>query len=223
MSVVSEVSEVSEVSVSSIPSPFPTSVKGIDFSELASEQLSCPEVLRLQKSPTLQIISVSVKDNSLICDAKTRVLRPLVPVSQRYKIFKALHSLSHPGVRASRRLISSRFVWRGLANDVRDWCRSCLHCQRGKVLRHVQLRPEKIPVPFRRFSHVHVDIVGPLPTSQGFKYLLTCVDRSTRWPEAFPLAGISATECASAMFHGWISRFATPAMITSDRGTQFTS
>ena len=40
---VSEVSAVSEVSVSTTPSPFPTS-SVINFSELAKEQLSCPDV-----------------------------------------------------------------------------------------------------------------------------------------------------------------------------------
>ena len=38
-----------------------------------------------------------------------------------------------------------------------------------------------------------------------------------------PLTGISVAECASAKFHGWISRFGVPAVITSDRGAQFTS
>ena len=38
-----------------------------------------------------------------------------------------------------------------------------------------------------------------------------------------PLQGISATECASVLFHGWIARFRVPAIITSDRGAQFTS
>ena len=127
-----EVSEVSEVLDSSLPSPFPTSAKGINFEVLASEQRSCPEVLRLQRSPTLRLVSVPMKNGSLICDARTQVLRPLVHSSQRFKIFSALHSLSHPGTRAPRRLISSRFVWRGLANDVRDWCCACLSCQRGK-------------------------------------------------------------------------------------------
>ena len=106
---------------------------------------------------------------------------------------------------------------------MRDWCRACISCQLGKVLLHVQRRPEKILFPFRKFSHIHVDLVGPLPPSQGFTYLLTCVDRSTCWPEAFPLQGISATECASTLFHGWIARFGVPAIITSDRGAQFTS
>ena len=202
-----QVSEMSELSDSSLPSPFPTSAKGTNFEVLASEQRSCPEVLCLQRSPTLHLVSVPMKNGSLICDARTQVLCPLVPSSQRFKIFSALHSLSHPGTRASRWLISSRFVWRGLVNDVRDWCCACLSCQRGKNLRHVQLRPEKILVPFRRFSHVHVELVGPLPPSQGFTYLLTCVDRSTRWPEAIPLQGISTTECASALFQGWIARF----------------
>ena len=113
--------------------------------------------------------------------------------------------MSHPGVRASRHLISTRFVWRGLAYDVRDWCKSCLQWQLGKVLRHVHIHPEKIPVPFRRFAHVYVDLVDPLPSSHGFTYLFTCIDRSTRWPEAIPLAGISAAECAWMDLKVWRS------------------
>ena len=141
--------------MSSTPSPFPASAIGIDFKILAQEQKSCPDILRLKKSPTLRLVTVIIENSELICDARTNVLRPLVPSSQRFKVFSALHSLSHPGL--------WEFVWRGLANDVRDYCRACLHCQRAKVLRHVRLHPEKIDVPFRRFSHVHVDLVGPLP------------------------------------------------------------
>ena len=76
----------------------------------------------------------------------------------------------------------------------------------------------------RRFSHVHVDLVGPLPTSaEGFRYLFTLVDRSTRWVEAVPIKTMAAADCADAFIAAWVSRFGVPAALTSDRGAQFTA
>ena len=90
---------------------------------------------------------------------------------------------------------------------------SLISRQRGKVLQHVQLRPEKILVPFRRFSHIHVDLVGPLPPSQGFRYLLTCVDRSTRCFKENIVPGIlkSRTLYSSRRieYRDWVSVFVT--------------
>jgi hypothetical protein len=73
------------------------------------------------------------------------------------------------------------------------------------------------------FAHIHVDLVGPLPPSRGHTYLFTIIDRTSRWPEAIPLAFITAADCARALFAGWVSRFGVPVTITSDRGAQFTS
>jgi transposase InsO family protein len=41
--------------------------------------------------------------------------------------------------------------------------------------------------------------------------------------EAVSLSDTSAAACAKALIFSWISRFGVPKMITSDRGTQFTS
>ena len=41
----------------------------------------------------------------------------------------------------------------------------------------------RIPVPGRRFSHIHLDLVGPLPSCQRFSYLLMMIDRTSWWPE----------------------------------------
>jgi hypothetical protein len=113
--------------------------------------------------------------------------------------------------------------WEFLSKDVNLWAQSCLDCQRSKIQSHVKSPVQHIPVPGRRFSHIHVDLVGPLPQSDGFSYLFTIIDRSTRWPEAVPLKSTTAEECAKVILRSWIPLFGVPSVITSDRGAQFTS
>ena len=146
-------------------------------------------------------------------------VRPLIPVSDRQAVSESLHSIAHPGTPATRRLISSRVVWRGMASDLAAWCRSCQQCQRAKVTKQPAAAIQ--PIPQRRFSHVHVDLVGPLPVSaDGFLYIFTIIDRTTRWLEAVPLKEMSAATCSQVFFSHWVSRFGVPATVMSDRGTQ---
>ncbi|XP_061901696.1 interleukin-1 receptor accessory protein-like 1 [Entelurus aequoreus] len=78
-------------------------------------------------------------------------------------------------------------------------------------------------VPEHHFDHVNVDLVGPLPSSRSCTYLLTIVDRTTRWQEAVPLTSATSAEVSRAFIGTWVARFGTPLDISSDRGSQFTS
>jgi cleavage and polyadenylation specificity factor subunit 1 len=139
-------------------------------------------------------------------------------------IFSSIHTIAHPGTRATSRLISARFCWKGMATDITAWCRECLGCNRGKVTTQPAAPAQPIPIPCRRFTHVHVDLVGPLPVSfGGFNHIFTMIDRSTRWLEAVPLKDTSATSCADTFVATWVTRYGVPECITSDRGPQFTS
>jgi hypothetical protein len=198
-------------------------VQPVNFSAMAAAQRSCPEVAEMTNSSALQITTQRVGDTMLLGDVSTGVFRPFVPTQHREAVFQSLHSIHHPGVQATRRLIVARFCWPQMAKAITQMARACLQCQRGKIHRHVHLKPTEIPIPHRRFAHLHVDLVGPLPPSRGHTYLFIIIDRTSRWPEAIPLASISAADCARALFTGWVSRFGVPATITSDRGAQFTS
>ena len=79
------------------------------------------------------------------------------------------------------------------------------------------------PLSDQRFSSLHVNLVGPLPPSEGFTYLLMVVDRFTRWTEAVPLSSITVADCAFALVRSWIARFGVPGDITSDQSRQFVS
>jgi Integrase zinc binding domain len=73
----------------------------------------------------LRVLAVKLEKRTLLVDASSGVLRPLVPAAHREAIFNAIHGLAHPGIRASRLLIASRFVWPNLAKDVAAWCKDC--------------------------------------------------------------------------------------------------
>ena len=100
----------------------------------------------------------------------------------------------------------------------------CTACQKAKITRQPSAPVQPIPIPSRRFTHLHLDLVGPLTTScDGHAHVMTMIDRSTRWVEVIPLTSTTATACADAHVSRWISRFGVPATITTDRGVQFTS
>ena len=197
------------------------------FIDIATAQGSDEELRELrEKEDTdwqLQDIPIPASKTTIACEMSTGTPRPFLPSTFRRTIFEALHGLSHPGVKASVKLITQRYAWPDMRRDVQEWTRHCEPCQRNKVHRHTRAPLGTFLVPDARFSHIHIDLVGPLPPSNGSSYLLTCVDRFSRWPEAIPLPNIAAETVARAFVERWIASFGVRDTITTDRGNQFES
>lgn len=204
-------------------------IDACDLSEISTCQSDDEEIKMF--SDKLKEFKLSHSDKIILCDISTPYPRPFVPVSIRKNIFSSLHDISHPGNKATIKLIKARYFWPYMDKSIKEWCAECIYCQRSKIHKHVHSPIQNFVLPSERFQSVHLDIVGPLPAVQNrndsysspYKYLLTMIDRSTRWLEAYPLSNITASNVAHAFVEGWVSRFGVPLHVITDRGTQFES
>jgi hypothetical protein len=164
-------------SVASVPAPEAV----LDYRLIAAHQISCADTIKTLSSSSLVVQPVKFGDISLLFDVSQETARPVILTQDRKTVFLAVHSLAHQGTRVTRQMLSSQVVWRGMASDIAAWCRDCQNCCRAKVTAQPSAPIQPIPVPACRFSHVHVDIVGPLPAAAGgFQYILTVINRTTR-------------------------------------------
>ena len=154
--------------------------------------------------------------------------RLFVPESVRSRVLVWGHSSQlacHPGASRTSQFIRRRFWWPSLEDDIREFVAACEVCARSKASHRPPaglLRP--LPIPGRPWSHIALDFVTGLPSSQGNTTILTMVDRFSKMVHFAALPKLpSAVETADLLVSHVVRLHGIPVDIVSDCGPQFTS
>ncbi|KAL0147106.1 hypothetical protein M9458_057630 [Cirrhinus mrigala] len=104
------------------------------------------------------------------------------------------------------------------------YIKNCVTCNISKLSKQLPaglLQP--LPIPQRPWSHIPIDFVTHLPTSNGFTTILTVIDRFSKSCHLIPLTKLpTALETAEALCEYVFCFYGLLDDIVSDRGPQFT-
>src|SRR5216117_42586 len=147
----------------------------------------------------------------------------------RTKLIQDTHDstlVGHPGRETLKGVLSRRFYWPGISQDVRRFVRNCDVCGRATVWREKRrglLKP--LPIPDRHWTELSIDFITDLPPSRtsGATNIMVITDRLSKSVIYEPMTSITAEATARALYWAVCRHHGLPTAIVSDRGPQFTS
>jgi hypothetical protein len=181
------------------------------------EGMSAGEFWRLRKNSA----DYSVRDRLLWRNA-TKIYPPRLVLDedgQKSTVLHRLHSKTgHPGRESTYWKVATRYWWRGMYTDVRNFVRSCEPCQKKSKRRlHGALYPMKCVPLWHRCS---LDVVK-LPNSQRGKCLIVARDDFSNWPEARVVRKATAKALAKFIRDDVICRHGVVGEMKMDGGSEF--
>ena len=90
----------------------------------------------------------------LLGDTSTENFRPIIPNSLRATTFDRMHNLSHPGIKATQKLIGEQFVWPNMRRDIAENAVTAFLASKRK-LPDIKLPPYSISEPQMPDFHIY--------------------------------------------------------------------
>ena len=151
-------------------------------------------------------------------------VKTVIPQSFVKKVLFLTHSspiAGHLGVSKTLKRAQENFYWKGMKADIRQYVNTCPECQKFKGQTHL-IPPARLwPICMEKFQRIHVDLVGPLPTSTcGKRFIIVITDALTRYVFAQALPNKTAEAVAQAL-REFINVFGRPTQMVTDQGKEF--
>ena len=94
----------------------------------------------------------------------------------------------HPRVFKTYELLNCHYWWPSQLKDVKTYVKGCFTCQQNKALRQKKaapLNPHKLPE--SPWESISLDVIGPLPESNGFNAILSVIDQFSKMIRLIPM------------------------------------
>ena len=153
----------------------------------------------------------------------------VVPDKVMLEIIKFLHSnpvQGHPSSKTMIHELRKRYYSPSLAEKTQKQLEHCETCMRSKFTNESKIRLplQKIYDPCNGPTDLmEVDIVGPLPASNGFTHIMTAIDVFSRYLFAVPLRKPNTPSVVNAQLSVFAKHAYVPTHILTDKGSVFTA
>ena len=150
----------------------------------------------------------------------------MIPPTAREGMMQYFHSSYvglHQSVRRVYKNMRKYIYWFGMREDIKEYIKYCNICRLAKRNSQRNQGYLQLFTPEKPFEIVAIDLVGPLPvTKRGNRYILSAIDRFSRFVRLIPLQTITAENIAYEFRSNYLLKHGTPENVLSDRGAQFT-
>jgi hypothetical protein len=170
---------------------------------------------------------LAVKNEVLFLKISTAQGTKELPIIPRdYYLALCIHvheELMHPGFDRLFQYLRQNFAVYGMGMIAKHCTRSCDSCQRTKSYTRSTTPHMTSNIATFPGACVTVDHFGPLPTANGYSYVLAITDVFSKYVILVAQKKIDTEETARAIFQHYVTTWGTPLRINCDNGPAFAS
>lgn len=129
----------------------------------------------------------------------------------------------HCGIERMKKTIGKFYKWPTMSKDIIEFVKSCLICEKTKVVKNTKVPLQITGAGARPFEHIFIDYVGPInpESSGGHKYVFSATCDLTKYVIAVPTIDCTAETTADCLVENIILKYDFPSKLTADNASYF--
>lgn len=147
------------------------------------------------------------------------------PSRIRHTLIQLAHdspTAGHFGPSKTLANLQRNWIWPRMAKEIETHCFKCHQCSTNNPSKKIAPQPLRTMPVARHFNDIiQTDLIGPLPSINGQKYLMVIIDRYSRLMTLATMPDKTAESAADALMTKFFAKHGTCNTLISDRGSEY--